>query len=126
MLLRAPATAALLQLMQMPRIACYCDRYWMPLDDCRLPGATQQRLPFVCPMDYVLDPISLTVVDGADGPRSPGPGILRLAGLSGGPWVGLSGGPWVGFGGPRSLGPGIVRLQRWVEWGTVGWVEWGT
>ncbi|KAL6754384.1 nucleotide-diphospho-sugar transferase-domain-containing protein [Haematococcus lacustris] len=43
-----------------PRIACYCDRYWGPLEDCRLPGAAQERLPFVCPMDYVLDPIGMT------------------------------------------------------------------
>jgi hypothetical protein len=27
---------------------------WAPLEDCRLPGADQERLPFVCPMDYVL------------------------------------------------------------------------
>lgn len=44
----------------MPKFTCYCDRYWMPLDDCRLPGALKQRLPFECPMDYVLDPIGLT------------------------------------------------------------------
>jgi hypothetical protein len=43
-----------------PKFTCYCDRYWMPLDDCRIPGALKQRLPFECPMDYVLDPIGLT------------------------------------------------------------------
>ena len=43
----------------MPKLACYCDRFWTPLDDCRVPGARQQRLPFQCPMDYVLDPIGL-------------------------------------------------------------------
>ena len=42
---------------QAPKLACYCDRYWAPLEDCRLPGAIQQRLPFLCPMDHVLDPI---------------------------------------------------------------------
>ena len=44
---------------QAPKLACYCDRYWTPLEDCRVPGASQQRLPFLCPMDYVLDPIGL-------------------------------------------------------------------
>lgn len=51
----------------MPRLACYCDRYWTPLDNCSLPGAKQQRLPFQCPMDYVLDPIFLTVRPGKGG-----------------------------------------------------------
>ena len=50
----SPSTIA-----QAPKLACYCDRYWTPLEDCRVPGASQQRLPFLCPMDYVLDPIGL-------------------------------------------------------------------
>eukprot|EP00798_Chlamydomonas_sp_ICE-L_P028760 gene28760-31942_t len=40
----------------LPKVACFCDRYWQALDMCRLPGALKQRLPFVAPMDYVLQP----------------------------------------------------------------------
>lgn len=66
-----------------PRIACYCDRYWTPLENCRVPGAIQTRLPYTCPQDHVLDPLFMT--DGAsevkvrwreysmlDNPRCPG------------------------------------------------------
>ncbi|GLC41336.1 hypothetical protein PLESTM_001185000 [Pleodorina starrii] len=47
----------------MPKLACYCDKYWTELDKCRVPGATQTRIPFLCPMDHVLDPIFMD--DGA-------------------------------------------------------------
>ncbi|KAG2443875.1 hypothetical protein HXX76_002216 [Chlamydomonas incerta] len=40
-----------------PKLACYCDKYWTELDKCRVPGAGQTRIPFLCPMDHVLDPI---------------------------------------------------------------------
>ncbi|GIL81772.1 hypothetical protein Vretifemale_10771 [Volvox reticuliferus] len=46
-----------------PKLACYCDKYWTELDQCRVPGATQTRIPFLCPMDHVLDPIFMD--DGA-------------------------------------------------------------
>lgn len=46
-----------------PRLACYCDRYWTDLDKCRVPGAFQERIPFQCPMDHVLDPFFM--VDAA-------------------------------------------------------------
>ncbi len=29
-------------------------RNWNPLDNCRAPGATHMRLPYLCPMDYCL------------------------------------------------------------------------
>lgn len=32
-----------------PPFACYCDRYWTPLDKCRVPGAYTERIPFLCP-----------------------------------------------------------------------------
>lgn len=36
---------------------CYCDKYWHRLDQCAIPSATSsQPLPFVCPMDHVIDP----------------------------------------------------------------------
>ena len=44
----------------MPKFTSYCDRYWTPLDDCRVPGALSQRLPFEAPMDYILDPIGMS------------------------------------------------------------------
>ncbi|GFR49885.1 hypothetical protein Agub_g11989 [Astrephomene gubernaculifera] len=40
-----------------PPLACYCDKYWTELEQCRVPGAFQTRIPFLCPMDHVLDPI---------------------------------------------------------------------
>ena len=40
----------------MPKLMCYCDRYWGPLQRCRLPGATRLVLPFVCPLDHIFEP----------------------------------------------------------------------
>ena len=41
----------------MPRMTCWCDRYWWLLEDCRFPGvkAEQHPLPFHCPFDHVYD-----------------------------------------------------------------------
>ncbi|KAG2482950.1 hypothetical protein HYH03_018175 [Edaphochlamys debaryana] len=39
-----------------PKLACYCDKYWTELDKCRVPGALQTRIPYLCPMDHVMDP----------------------------------------------------------------------
>ena len=41
----------------MPRMTCWCDRYWWLLEDCRFPGVTreQQPLPFHCPFDHLFD-----------------------------------------------------------------------
>ena len=36
---------------------CYCDKFWSRLDECSIPEAgSSQPLPFLCPMDHVLDP----------------------------------------------------------------------
>lgn len=40
----------------LPKLMCYCDRYWGPVHECRVPGAVQTRLPFVCPLDHILEP----------------------------------------------------------------------
>ena len=46
----------------LPRWTCYCDRLWSGSDDifhfgCMYPGAQDgQFVPFVCPMDHVVDP----------------------------------------------------------------------
>ena len=39
----------------MPRMTCWCDRYWWLLDACRFPGvpASQHPLPFHCPFDHL-------------------------------------------------------------------------
>eukprot|EP00192_Tetraselmis_astigmatica_P008881 CAMPEP_0117652350 /NCGR_PEP_ID=MMETSP0804-20121206/2579_1 /TAXON_ID=1074897 /ORGANISM="Tetraselmis astigmatica, Strain CCMP880" /LENGTH=607 /DNA_ID=CAMNT_0005458389 /DNA_START=187 /DNA_END=2010 /DNA_ORIENTATION=+ len=43
----------------MPRLLCFCDRYWGPVEDCRVPGAFATRLPFTCPMDHILEPFHM-------------------------------------------------------------------
>lgn len=40
----------------MPKLLCYCDKYWGPVDRCRLPGARKTQLPFVCPLDHIFEP----------------------------------------------------------------------
>eukprot|EP00892_Ulva_mutabilis_P009534 jgi/Ulvmu1/6953/UM033_0010.1 len=54
----------------LPKITCYCDRYWGPLDACRVPGASQTRLPFVCPLDHIFEPFHFD-----DKPEQFGPAI---------------------------------------------------
>jgi hypothetical protein len=41
----------------MPRMQCWCDRYWWLLDKCRFPGVKPEThpLPFHCPFDHVFD-----------------------------------------------------------------------
>ena len=46
---------------------CYCDRYWAPVEQCRIPGALALNLPFVCPLDHVLVPGHFG--DATSGPR---------------------------------------------------------
>ncbi len=44
----------------LPRLWCYCDKFWHRLDRCAIPSAvTAQPLPFVCPMDHVFEPTGL-------------------------------------------------------------------
>jgi len=54
----------------LPRLVCYCDRYWGPLDECRVPGAMQTRLPFVCPLDHIFEPFHFD-----DDPKKFGPPV---------------------------------------------------
>jgi hypothetical protein len=41
----------------MPKMQCWCDRYWWLLEDCRFPGVPemQHQLPFHCPFDHLYD-----------------------------------------------------------------------
>ena len=41
----------------MPRMTCWCDRYWWLLEACRFPGVSvdQLPLPFHCPFDHLYD-----------------------------------------------------------------------
>ena len=41
----------------MPRMTCWCDRYWWLLEGCRFPGVPydQHSMPFQCPFDHVYD-----------------------------------------------------------------------
>lgn len=41
----------------MPKMMCYCDRFWNPMVDCRMPGVSREQLPlpFHCPFDHVYD-----------------------------------------------------------------------
>lgn len=52
----------------MPKLLCYCDRYWGPLHRCRLPGARKLQLPFICPLDHIFEPFHFD-----DNPTSFGP-----------------------------------------------------
>ena len=41
----------------LPTLWCYCDKFWHRLSQCAIPSAvTAQPLPFVCPLDHVIDP----------------------------------------------------------------------
>ena len=51
-----------------PQLLCFCDRYWGPVEACRIPGATSTRLPFVCPMDHILEPFNFDDKPGDLGP----------------------------------------------------------
>lgn len=42
----------------MPKLLAWCDKYWGPLEFCQVPGAFKMRLPFVAPMDHVLEPFN--------------------------------------------------------------------
>jgi len=41
----------------MPKMMCWCDRFWNPMNDCRMPGVSsaQHPMPFHCPFDHVYD-----------------------------------------------------------------------
>lgn len=58
LVLRCPAAAQCLPRCCPPRfplqLLAWCDRYWVPLEFCQVPGAFHTRLPFVAPMDHIL------------------------------------------------------------------------
>ena len=55
----------------LPRLWCYCDKFWSRLADCAIPeAASSQPLPFVCPMDHVVE---LQYWHGEVASRSPNP-----------------------------------------------------
>eukprot|EP00965_Chrysotila_dentata_P262239 6214509-Pleurochrysis_carterae.AAC.7 len=41
----------------MPRMTCWCDRYWWLLENCRFPGVSAEAhpMPFHCPFDHLYD-----------------------------------------------------------------------
>ena len=39
----------------LPNFFCFCDRFWAPVEQCRIPGQLHLDLPFVCPTDHVLE-----------------------------------------------------------------------
>ena len=41
----------------MPRMMCWCDRFWNTMTECRLPGVSRAQLPFPfhCPFDHLYD-----------------------------------------------------------------------
>ena len=42
-------------IMVLPKLWCYCDRYWGFLSNCRFPHVPNMPLPFGCPMDSMYD-----------------------------------------------------------------------
>ena len=68
----------------LPTLWCYCDKFWHRLSQCAIPSATSsQPLPFVCPLDHVLDP---TWFHGSMAARTRRPRPGMLAGRADGPW----------------------------------------
>ena len=41
----------------MPKMWCWCDRFWNPMANCRIPGVSREQfpMPFHCPFDHVYD-----------------------------------------------------------------------
>jgi hypothetical protein len=69
----------------LPTLWCYCDKFWHRLDKCAIPSAADsQPLPFVCPLDHVLDP---SFFHGVDAARRSRPRRGMLASRSDGPWT---------------------------------------
>lgn len=49
----AALAAALNRTLIMPRLFCWCDRFWNRLKRCRMPADQTLELPFHCPMDHL-------------------------------------------------------------------------
>ncbi|KAL1495590.1 hypothetical protein AB1Y20_016951 [Prymnesium parvum] len=68
----------------LPTLWCYCDKFWHRLDRCAIPSAaSSQPLPFVCPLDHVLDP---ALLHGTTAARARRPRGGMLAPRADGPW----------------------------------------
>ena len=68
----------------LPTLWCYCDKFWHRLSECAIPSATSaQPLPFVCPLDHVLDP---SFLHGAYANRVARARRGMLAPRADGPW----------------------------------------
>jgi len=68
----------------LPTLWCYCDKFWHRLDKCAIPSAaSSQPLPFVCPLDHVVDPAFL---HGSPRARSARAARGMLAARVDGPW----------------------------------------
>lgn len=68
----------------LPTLWCYCDKFWHRLDKCAIPSATSsQPLPFVCPLDHVIDP---TFLHGTGSARARRLRRGMLAPRADGPW----------------------------------------
>ena len=68
----------------LPTLWCYCDKFWHRLDKCAIPSATEsQPLPFVCPLDHVLDP---SLLHGTIPSRMRRPQRGGQASRADGPW----------------------------------------
>jgi hypothetical protein len=68
----------------LPRLWCYCDKFWSRLSGCAIPeAASSQPLPFVCPMDHVVE---LQYWHGEIASRSRRPRAGMLASRADGPW----------------------------------------
>ena len=69
----------------LPTLWCYCDKFWHRLSQCAIPSATSsQPLPFVCPLDHVIDP---TFLHGTQHARLNRPRKGMLASRADGPWT---------------------------------------
>jgi len=75
---------ALNRTLVLPRLWCYCDKFWSRLADCAIPeAASSQPLPFVCPMDHVVE---LQYWHGEAASRARRPRAGMLASRADGPW----------------------------------------
>ena len=60
----------------LPTLWCYCDKFWHRLSQCAISNAlNSQPLPFVCPLDHVIDPTWFHG-QGHARARRPRPGML--------------------------------------------------
>jgi len=97
----------------LPTLWCYCDKFWHRLSECAISSAkSSQPLPFVCPMDHVLDP---SFLHGDSRARTSRPRAGMLASRADGPYN--EGLPFRGRYWLRQLGahPRIGLSQAWLR-----------